>query len=175
MMRSISSIELGIRHRRDLGDVEALARSINEVGLLHPIVVTPDGTLIAGERRLVACIKLGWTSVPVNVVDIAEIVRGEFAENAARKDFLPSEVDAIRRAMGPVVKTPEGRPKKTSASCASFEPGKTSEKIANFAGISGRTVDKIPILPDKTDQPDVLPLGADRGRASLCTDMATAD
>src|ERR1700757_3802605 len=30
-----------------------------------------------------------------------EIVRGEFAENAIRKDFLPSEIEAIRRAMLP--------------------------------------------------------------------------
>jgi hypothetical protein len=28
-------------------------------------------------------------------------VRGEFAENAIRKDFLPSEIEAIRRAMLP--------------------------------------------------------------------------
>jgi hypothetical protein len=45
-------------------------------------VVRPDGRLIAGERRLAACKKLGWTSVPVTVVDLKEVIRGEFAENA---------------------------------------------------------------------------------------------
>jgi len=40
--------------------------------------------------------------VPVTVIDIDHIVRGEFAENAFRRDFLPSEVDAIRRALEPL-------------------------------------------------------------------------
>lgn len=31
------------------------------------------------------------------MVNMAEIVRGEFAENAIRKDWTPSEIDAIRR------------------------------------------------------------------------------
>ena len=30
------------------------------------------------------------------------IARGEFVENAIRKDFVPSEIEAIRRAMLPV-------------------------------------------------------------------------
>ena len=33
-----------------------------------------------------------------------EIVRGEYAENVHRKDFTPSEFDAIRRAMEPLAK-----------------------------------------------------------------------
>ena len=37
----------------------------------------------------------------MTVVDLAEIVRGELAENADRKDFLPSEIEAIRRALLP--------------------------------------------------------------------------
>jgi hypothetical protein len=33
----------------------------------------------------------GWRSIPATVVDLKDIVKGEFAENAMRKDFLPSE------------------------------------------------------------------------------------
>jgi ParB family chromosome partitioning protein len=62
-VRPISSIAVGTRHRRDMGDVDGLARSIADVGLLHPIVVTPDGKLIAGERRLAACRQLGWADI----------------------------------------------------------------------------------------------------------------
>jgi hypothetical protein len=36
--------------------------------------------LIAGEPRLTAAKVLGWTEIPVTVVDLGEIVRGEFAE-----------------------------------------------------------------------------------------------
>src|SRR5258708_6946856 len=103
-----------------MGDIDGLARSIASVGVLHPGVVTPDGTLIAGGRRMAACRTLGWSEIATTVVDLDEITRGELAENADRKDFLPSEIDAIRRALAPMVATPEGRPK-TRESFPSFE------------------------------------------------------
>src|SRR5262249_43810242 len=46
-------------------------------------------------RRLMAFKYLGRIEIPVHVVDLDEIVRGEFAENVHRKSFLPSELDAI--------------------------------------------------------------------------------
>ena len=97
----IRKIKVRNRYRKNLGDIDSLAASIKELGLLHPIVVRPDGRLIAGERRLAACKRLGWKTVPITYVDLKEVVRGEFAENAFRKDFLPSEIEAIRRALEP--------------------------------------------------------------------------
>src|SRR5688572_12896863 len=95
----IDDIDVGARHRIDLGDVDGLAASIREVGLLHPIVVTPDGRLIAGARRLEACRRLGMEEVAVTVVSLENTLRGEWAENADRKDFTPSEAVAIGRAL----------------------------------------------------------------------------
>jgi hypothetical protein len=43
--RRIADITIGERHRRDMGDIEGLARSLDELGLLQPIVIQPDGTL----------------------------------------------------------------------------------------------------------------------------------
>jgi ParB-like nuclease domain len=60
----VDRIRVGERHRKDMGDVSALAASMRELGLLHPVVVRPDGTLIAGERRLPAAEQLGWTENP---------------------------------------------------------------------------------------------------------------
>jgi ParB/RepB/Spo0J family partition protein len=144
-VRRISGIEVGRRHRRDLGDTDRLAASIREVGLLHPVVIRPDGKLIAGHRRLEACKRLGWTEVPVTVINLDQIVRGEFAENAHRKNFLPSEIDAIRRAMEPLEKAAARQRMsdggKGGANCATL--GKVSEKIGAFAGIGARTVEKI--------------------------------
>jgi ParB family transcriptional regulator, chromosome partitioning protein len=48
--------------------VGGLAASIGAVGLIHPIVITPDKTLVAGQRRLEAVKLLGWTEVPVRAV-----------------------------------------------------------------------------------------------------------
>ena len=41
----VDKIRVGRRHRKDMGDVDALAQSIAEVGLLQPVVVRPDGAL----------------------------------------------------------------------------------------------------------------------------------
>jgi ParB family chromosome partitioning protein len=68
---AISSITVGARHRRDMGDLRALANSIAEVGLLQPIGVSAAGQLVFGERRLRACRDiLGWTEIPVRTVEI---------------------------------------------------------------------------------------------------------
>jgi ParB family transcriptional regulator, chromosome partitioning protein len=55
MEKLISSIKVRERHRKDMGDIPAFAASIQELGcLLQPIVVTKDGRLVAGHRRLQA-------------------------------------------------------------------------------------------------------------------------
>jgi ParB family chromosome partitioning protein len=64
----ISKIRVGERIRKDMGDIDALAASIEALGLLQPIVVSPDGRLILGERRLRAAQKLGWKTIPVMVI-----------------------------------------------------------------------------------------------------------
>ena len=74
--RPVASIIVGSRFRKVTGDINALARSIADIGLLHPIAVTPDGRLIAGARRLLAFKHLGKTEIPVHVVDLDEIIRG---------------------------------------------------------------------------------------------------
>ena len=93
----IDSIVLGDRVRKDMGDIEALAKSIESNGLLHPIVVKPDGTLISGHRRLDAVRMLGWEDVPARVVDVPDLLAAERDENSVRKDFTPTEAVAIGR------------------------------------------------------------------------------
>jgi hypothetical protein len=39
----LGEISVGARTRKDNGDIEALARSIDAHGLMHPIVITPSG------------------------------------------------------------------------------------------------------------------------------------
>jgi N6-adenosine-specific RNA methylase IME4/ParB-like chromosome segregation protein Spo0J len=98
----IDRIQVGFRYRKDLGNLRSLAQSIEEVGLLHPVVVTPEGLLIAGQRRLEACRSLGWSDIPVNVVDLYQAARGEAHENFVRKNLLPSEIVALKRAIEPL-------------------------------------------------------------------------
>jgi ParB-like chromosome segregation protein Spo0J len=139
----IAAIQVGQRHRRDMGDVPGLAKNIVEIGLLHPLAVTPDMRLIAGERRLRACQLLGWAKVPVHVVDLAEIVRGELSENAERKDFLPSEIDAIRRAVEPLEKAAARERMTLGKRAPGSAKGRVRDKVGAFAGRSGRAVEQI--------------------------------
>jgi N6-adenosine-specific RNA methylase IME4 len=146
--RRIDDIIVGRRHRRDLGDITSLARSIEQNGLLHPVVIRRDGRLIAGERRLEAFKLLGRTEIPVTEVDLEEIVRGELAENSDRKAFLPSEIEAIRRTLEPLEKAAarerQGRPgEPRSGKLPGHNGARTRDKLGVFAGVSGRTVEKI--------------------------------
>lgn len=135
----IDAIRIGERHRKEHGDIAGLARSIAELGLLQPVVVTPDGRLVAGERRLRAMQSLGWDSAPVTVVDLAAIVAGEHAENAERKDFTLSEAVAIKRALEPLEREAALQRQRQHGGTA---PGRANT-VENFSGVNGRAADKI--------------------------------
>jgi ParB family chromosome partitioning protein len=99
----IDDIRVVDRHRRDCGDIDSLAASISEVTLLQPIVVTREGRLVAGQRRLEACKQLGWKAIPVayaeNLTDAVSLLKAERDENVERKQMTPSELVALGRAL----------------------------------------------------------------------------
>lgn len=78
-------------------DVEELADSIAEVGLLQPIVArqTPKGlVVVAGHRRLTAVKMLGWTHVNVIVkpdMRPDHVIAAMLIENGQRRDLDPIE------------------------------------------------------------------------------------
>jgi ParB-like chromosome segregation protein Spo0J len=68
--------------------------SLKTVGLIHPIVVTDDLTLVAGARRLEATKRLGGTMIEVRRVgELPEQERAiiELEENLHRKNLTPVE------------------------------------------------------------------------------------
>lgn len=84
--------------RRDFGDddLESLAESLSAHGLLQPVSVRKVGEryqLVAGERRLRAAIKAGWSEVPAQLVEANDRQVAELAivENFQRKDLNPLE------------------------------------------------------------------------------------
>jgi N6-adenosine-specific RNA methylase IME4 len=146
-MLPIDGIQVGFRYRRDLGDLRSLADSIGEVGLLHPVVVTPEGRLIAGQRRLEACRLLGWTEVPVTVVDLYQAARGEAHENFARKDLLPSEIVALKRAIEPLERREARARQGTRAdlchpATVAKGQGDARDKIARYLGVGRTTIER---------------------------------
>ena len=98
--RSVDSISVGARHRKDLGDIGVLARSIADRGLLQPITITPDGALVCGLRRLEAIKQLGWRTTNVwvrRVSDGAHRLLAEQDENAIRKPYTDLEAEELYR------------------------------------------------------------------------------
>lgn len=99
--RRIDSIVVGVRHRRDLGDIEALMHSIDEVGLLQPVTITPDGVLVCGWRRLEAIRRLGRCTLNVwvrsGISDELSHVLAQQAENEQRKPLSPLEQTRLYR------------------------------------------------------------------------------
>jgi ParB-like chromosome segregation protein Spo0J len=91
----ITDIKIGNRFRKEMGDIDSLVKTIQDVGLLQPIGVNEDNELVYGARRLEACKRLGWTEIPVNIIPLSDIIKGEFIENSAREDFTFSERQAI--------------------------------------------------------------------------------
>lgn len=86
------------RHVFKTDEIDELAKSIEDHGLLQPIVVRPsrsgDGyEIIAGERRWRAAQKAGLIDVPVIVRDVDDRVALELAiiENVQRSDLNPIE------------------------------------------------------------------------------------
>jgi N6-adenosine-specific RNA methylase IME4/ParB-like chromosome segregation protein Spo0J len=147
-IRPLTSIKRRDRHRRDYGDLDALARSIDENGLLQPIAITPDGVLIAGERRLLAWPKTRFRDepIPVHVVPLDEIAPGEWAENVHRKDFTPSEAVAIRRALEPGLKAKarerQGARTDLRGNSQDVAPCRAADQAARLVGKDRRTLDR---------------------------------
>lgn len=170
----VDSIELGERHRQDMGDIDSLARSIVEVGLLHPVVVTPELKLIAGQRRLEAVKQLGWEEIPVTVIDLEEVIRGEWAENAERKAFTPSEAVAI----GKIIEERE-RPRalqrksiggqlKGEASSNLPDVGLTHEKAARAVGMGASRYQRAKaVVEAAAADPSLAPIADEMDRTGL--------
>ena len=97
---SIDSIQRNPRQPRekfDLNELENLAASIREHGVIQPLVVSPAKNgmyiLIAGERRLQASRKAGLKTVPVVIRHATDQQLLELAliENVQRADLNPIE------------------------------------------------------------------------------------
>jgi ParB family chromosome partitioning protein len=82
--------------RTDSGPLFGLMLSIQDKGLLEPIIVRPtdDGfEVVAGMRRYEACRKLGWRRIPAHVVELNDMEAFEVSllENIQRETLNPIE------------------------------------------------------------------------------------
>jgi len=84
------TVDRASRQRRELVGIPELAESIGRLGLMHPIVVTRNNLLIAGERRLEAHKLLGLPTILAHFtdeIDPAILHALELEENIKRVDI----------------------------------------------------------------------------------------
>jgi len=93
------------RKKFDEDSLAELARSVEQHGILQPLIVRPNGDnyeVVAGERRLRAAKIAGLTHVPVLIRTLSDREMMEIAliENLQREDLNPlEEAEAYKRLM----------------------------------------------------------------------------
>jgi ParB family chromosome partitioning protein len=73
-------------------DLDGLVASIRTKGVLQPLIVAPDGRLLAGRRRLEAARRAGLEQVPVRVCEVTSersAIEIGLVENVERADLDP--------------------------------------------------------------------------------------
>jgi len=90
--------ESNVRRQHLTADLDDLARSMDEIGLQHPIVVQSKNgrfEILIGQRRFLAARQLGWHDIYARVEEVrrtpveAKVV--SFAENIQRRDISPDD------------------------------------------------------------------------------------
>uniref|UniRef100_UPI003736AE4C ParB N-terminal domain-containing protein n=1 Tax=Luteococcus sp. TaxID=1969402 RepID=UPI003736AE4C len=173
--RTVESILVGTRHRADLGDIDALAASIERDGLLQPLTITIDGVLVCGARRLAAIKMLGWRTVNVwvrsGLSDRLGQLLAEQDDNMLHKPYTQLEAAGLYREIKQVMAEDAARRKSATQFSSENQPGndgganfappssgplgKTREQAAAMipGGASHTTLEKIGYLEDIANNP----------------------
>lgn len=193
----IADITVRNRHRKTLTGIDRLAASIEEVGLLQPIVVTPENRLVSGFRRIKAFTHLGRESIPAviakNLTEAILLLKAERDENTCREPFTIEEAvamgESIEAAYRPKAKekrAPQehgkkgGRPKKTDRKSLpngskpkQDESARTTSQAAEGAGMSRPTYEKAKAVIDAAkEDPTLRPLVDEMNKSGKVSGVA---
>ena len=130
---------------RDDEDMERLVQSIDNNGVLNPVILRKNGEryeLIAGHRRKHACLRLGISGIPAIVRELSrdEAVVEMVDSNLQREHILPSEKAYAYKMKMDAMKRKAGRPKENSRPLV--EDFSTADIIGQDTGESGRQIQR---------------------------------
>ena len=130
---------------RDDEDMERLIQSIDNNGVLNPVILRKNGEryeLIAGHRRKHACLRLGISGIPAIVRELSrdEAVVEMVDSNLQREHILPSEKAYAYKMKMDAMKRKAGRPKENVSPLGTNL--RTDEIIAEEAGESRNQVQR---------------------------------
>ena len=132
---------------------DGLVESVRESGVLVPLVVKDDNTVISGHRRLRAALACELASVPVTVVSFADERAERLAiieHNRQREKTLSQrmrEADEIEkiekdRAKERLKTSTGGAKPRPTATLPEADKGEAREKVSAAVGMKPRTYDK---------------------------------
>lgn len=127
---------------------QEMVSDIRENGIINPLVVAPDYTVLAGHLRLEAAKEAGLTHVPVVIRDVDpgsdEAVSLLIRDNLLRRQLGDVQIARLIKKLKEIYGIRQGRPK--------TEDGKTGrekhEKISQFLGLSERHLQQLDKLND---------------------------
>lgn len=143
------------RRAVDESKVRELAQSMSEVGLINPITVTRNKTLITGAHRLAAAKLLGWSEIEATVSEL-DGLRAELAE--IDENLMRNELHYIDRGQAfkrrDELLTEAGMRRKDGRhpNYAESAQLKTTQDIADDLGVSRRV-----LLEEKQIATNILP------------------
>lgn len=152
-MLNIKEIKISDNRRIvDAKKVEELSESIKQLGLLNPITVNEDGTLIAGMHRLQACKLLGYEEIKANVVSLDNLLAelAEIDENLIRNELHWLDADkqlarrkAIYEELYPETKQGNTKERNEKVKRHNVVSLKTfTEDVAEKVGVNARTIQR---------------------------------
>ena len=157
-------------------DVQQLSESIAEVGMINPITVDADYTLVAGLHRLEAAKLLGWTEVECTVCELdrlhAELA--EIDENVVRTGLSDLELSELLARRKKIYETlhPSTIARNLPGHASNYESSSDkltgeekpfSQDTAERMGVSPRTVERhVQIGENLTAETKDILYGTDR-------------
>lgn len=125
------------RFRGATGDIEGLCESFRRFGQLQPVILSEDGELLAGFRRLTAATKLGWTEIDaVHQLELSPLQKKEveLEENIQRENMKWHEIVEARAQLHAL--KVEMYPEKWSQSDTAQLAGTERSRIAEAVKLS---------------------------------------
>lgn len=159
MKITISEIKVNPGRRPvNLDGINELARSISAIGLLNPITIDQEHTLVAGLHRLEAAKMLGWTEIECNIctLDALQTELAEIDENVVRTELSVIEYGEllerrkeIYESLHPETKAGQAQAAGMNRAIGNNVTDKMSATLKSFSqdtagklGVSPRTVER---------------------------------
>lgn len=165
----IDQIKITDRVRKDLGDIQSLAESIQRLGQLQPVGIDTENRLLFGERRIAALKSLGavevWAERFTDLDSALSRLQAESDENTERKSFTPEELVLQGRRLLPLEQEAAAQRRSEAAKRG------VQNRVARRAG----TLDGSVTFTEPSESPPKSPPARDRVGVTLGVSGVTYD